>query len=89
MKISFDIECEPEEVRRLMGLPDVSPMNEALVDRLKTRVEKGFSPEDLDGLVRSMITGAGAGVSELQKMLWAGMKSATSRKDSKGGAGED
>lgn len=77
MKITFDIDCTPEEARRLMGLPDVSPVNDALVAQLSKRVEKGFDPKDMDILIRTMVTGAGAGMSELQKMIWSGVKTAT------------
>ena len=73
MKITFDIDCTPEEARRLMGLPDVSPVNDALVDALKKRVEKGFDPKDMDTLMRTIITGAGAGMSEMQKMIWSAL----------------
>ena len=37
MKVSFDIDCTPEEARRMLGLPDVTPVNEALVAELTKR----------------------------------------------------
>jgi hypothetical protein len=33
MKFTVNVECSPEEARRFMGLPDVTPINEALVAR--------------------------------------------------------
>ncbi len=31
MKFTVNVECSPEEARRFMGLPDVTPINEQLV----------------------------------------------------------
>ncbi len=38
MKITVNIECTPEEARRFLGLPDLAPMQEAVVARLQERV---------------------------------------------------
>lgn len=76
MKITIDVDCTPEEVRRVFGLPDVTPVNEALMAQVTKRVEKGFSPEDMDKLVKMWMGGAQAGLGELQKGLWSVLKSA-------------
>jgi hypothetical protein len=51
MKVKMEFDVTPEETRRLLGLPDVSPVNDLLVERLRDQVEKG-----LDGtLLRNMM----------------------------------
>ena len=82
MKITIDVDCSPEEVRRVFGLPDVTPINEALMAQVTKRIESGFSAEDIDKLVRLWMGGAQAGFGELQKGLWSILKQA-------GGKGND
>ena len=75
MKFTVNVECSPEEARRFMGLPDVTPINEKLVDEMGKRMEKNLalmSPETMmsswmsvgtqaqDAFVNMMTTAAGA-----------------------------
>ena len=39
MKFTVNVECTPEEARRFMGLPDVTPINETLVEEMGKRME--------------------------------------------------
>lgn len=61
MKITFDIDCTPQEARSFMGLPDVTGVNETIVSELERRTK-----ENLDTLAdpqafwdRAMATGTG------------------------------
>src|SRR3546814_2450267 len=38
MKIHVDIDCTPEEARVFLGLPDVGPLQEALMAELQSRM---------------------------------------------------
>jgi hypothetical protein len=54
MKISVDIDCTPEEARRFMGLPDMAPVHNVYLDRLKTTLESGgVSPDTVQSLVKN------------------------------------
>ena len=35
MKMNITVECTPEEARAFLGLPDITPVNEALVNSVK------------------------------------------------------
>ena len=37
MKVTVDIDCTPEEARRFMGLPDLSEVHAAYVDKMLAR----------------------------------------------------
>ena len=78
MKFTVNVECSPEEARRFMGLPDVTPINEAVVAEMGKRMEaniKLMSPDTMmnawmsvgtqaqDAFVRMMTSAAGAGAS--------------------------
>lgn len=50
MKIKVEIDCTPVEARAFLGLPDVSPLNEALVVEMQRRMEENIAalqPEEL------------------------------------------
>ena len=53
MKISVDVDCTPEEARRFMGLPDLSPVHEAYVEKMKRNVDEGVSSDTLTSLMQS------------------------------------
>ena len=38
MKISINIDCTPAEARQYMGLPDVAPMQEAMLKEMQERM---------------------------------------------------
>ncbi|HEY8573589.1 DUF6489 family protein [Phenylobacterium sp.] len=49
MKMTIEVDCTPEEARRFMGLPDITPLNEHLVGEMQKRVDANISllnPED-------------------------------------------
>lgn len=51
MKVNVEIDCTPLEARQLFGLPDVGPMQTAVMDQLQhqmtSNIEKMISPESL------------------------------------------
>lgn len=52
MKISVDIDCTPEEARRFMGLPDMAPVHDVYLNRLKSTMDTGMSPDVVAQVVR-------------------------------------
>ena len=67
MKISFDIDCNPEEVRRFLGLPDVTPVNEAFVEELAKRAGDMAQEMDAGKLMEQWISAGVQGVGDIQK----------------------
>ena len=53
MKISFDVECTPEEARRFMGLPDLTPVHEAYISRMTKAVGEGMTADTVTDMMRS------------------------------------
>jgi len=73
MQITINIDCTPEEARTFFGLPDVRPLNEAMMDEMKRRIEKGFDAEDVDRMIKLWMGGANTGLGEFQKAMWGMM----------------
>lgn len=53
MNINVSIDCTPEEARRFMGLPDMAPIHELYLSKLRETVTEGASPEFMEKLVRT------------------------------------
>ncbi|GHF15560.1 hypothetical protein GCM10017044_07160 [Kordiimonas sediminis] len=75
MKITINVDCTPEEVRKTMGLPDVTELNDQLIEAMKDRMANGFSPEEMDKLMRTWIAGTGTSIGEMQKAFFSMMGS--------------
>ncbi len=46
MKITFDIDCTPEEARAFLGLPDVRPMQDRLMQDVQNRLAANLKTMD-------------------------------------------
>lgn len=69
MKVKMEFDVTPEETRRLLGLPDVSPVNDLLVERLRDQVEKGLDGTMLRNMMQSVIKGGAQGLDAYQTLL--------------------
>ena len=62
MKFNIDVDCTPEEVRRLVGLPDLTGVHEVYLNQMKTVMTKGLTPDMVEGMVRNWVPMGGQGV---------------------------
>jgi hypothetical protein len=69
MKISVDVECTPEEARRLMGLPDFSSVHEIYLEKMRRTIEDGITPDALEGMMRSWSPMGEAGMNMWRQMI--------------------
>lgn len=73
MKVKFDIECTPEEARRFLGLPDVVPMQEALMKEIEAKMQDNIRNLDPETMVKTWLPATIQGWGEMQKMFWGQM----------------
>jgi hypothetical protein len=64
MKVNFDIECTPEEARKFLGLPDVAPMQEKLMQELQERLEENIRAVSVEDLIRTWMPAAMQGMGQ-------------------------
>ena len=80
MKMTIEVDCTPEEARRFMGLPDVSALNEHLVNEMKGRIDANMAMISPDELVKNWMSfGAGA-QEQFRKLMEVGLTAASARK---------
>ncbi len=81
MKISVDIDCTPEEARAFLGLPDVAPLQKAVMEDVQKRVMDNLSAMDPETLISTWIPAGMQGFEQMQKMFWSQMTAGTKPKD--------
>ncbi len=79
MKITFDVDCTPEEARIFFGLPEVKPMQDALLKKIEDRMAANLDAMSPEALLRTWLPAGVQGMEQLQKMFWAGLQTARSR----------
>lgn len=83
MKINIDIECTPQEARAFLGLPDVAPMQEAMMKELQERLVQALSSADPESLMRTWLPAGMQGLEAMQKMFWNAASGSTGGKAEK------
>ena len=73
MKVKFDIECTPEEARAFFGLPDVGPMQEALMKEMETQLAENIRSLDPETMLKTWLPASIEGWGNVQKMFWSQM----------------
>ena len=68
MKVTVDFDCTPEEARRFMGLPDLTPVHEIYIERMKRAVTEGVTPEYFTDMMRNW-----GPMSETAQTMWRAM----------------
>lgn len=75
MQVKVDVEITPEEVRRLMGLPDVHGFQQEIMDRIKQQMLAGVEGYDPLTLFRPFLEQTASSMESFQK-LFGGLMSA-------------
>jgi uncharacterized protein DUF6489 len=68
MKINVEVDCTPEEARRAVGLPDLTPLHDRYIAMMTETMEKGGSPELFETMTRAWVPMGEAGMN-----LWRGL----------------
>jgi hypothetical protein len=56
MKVNVEIDCTPLEARQFIGLPDVSPMQVAVMDKLQQQMMANIETVTPEALMKSWFT---------------------------------
>ena len=71
MKVHIEMDMTPEEARTFMGLPDIQPMQQKMMDEMQARMKAAFDANDPEGMVRAWLPLGGADTfQKFQKAMW-------------------
>lgn len=76
MKITIDIDCTPEEARTFLGLPDIRPMQDALIKQIQDQMSTSLHAMEPEALLKTWMPAGMQGVEQIQKMFWNQMAAA-------------
>ena len=76
MKIHMDVDLTPDEARTLFGLPDVKPMQKALMADMEARMKKALTAMEPDALLKMWLPASLQSLEQWQKFIWSRMTSA-------------
>jgi hypothetical protein len=56
MKVNIEIDCTPQEARQFFGLPDLAPMQTAVMDKLQQQMLSNIEKMNPEALMQSWFT---------------------------------
>jgi len=73
MKLKFEIDCTPEELRNFFGLPEVKPMQDRLMAELEEKLRANLNALDPETMMKTWLPAGMKGLEQLQEMFFAQM----------------
>ena len=72
MKVTINIDCTPQEARAYMGLPDLTPINEMMVEEMRTQMAANMAKLQPEEMFRSWMSLGGQAQEQFMKRLSGG-----------------
>jgi hypothetical protein len=73
MKVTFDIDCTPDEARAFFGLPDVKPMQEKLLNQVQERLSATLKAMEPDAILQTWLPATIKGIEQFQEIFLSRM----------------
>jgi hypothetical protein len=77
MKITVDIDCTPDEARAFFGLPNVQPMQDAMMKKIEERTMAGLDAMTPEALLNQWLPAGVQGFEQLQSLFWQSLQGKT------------
>jgi hypothetical protein len=55
MKVTVEVDCTPEEARRFLGLPDVAPLQQVIMEKLQQRIQSAVDATTPEALLKAWL----------------------------------
>lgn len=83
MQIKITVDATPEEIRRFFGLPDVGPLQEEMLERVREKIKAGEAGFDPLALMQPYLAPNMSSLEAMQKAFWESFSSAPGGESSK------
>ncbi len=80
MKVNIEIDMTPEEARKMMGLPDVTKLQDKMLAEMERRMKTALDTSDPQAMLKAWMPMGGQGFEEFQRFLWDSAKKASGGK---------
>ena len=71
MKVNIEVDMTPAEARAFLGLPDVTPLNERLVQEVQNRIDANVAMLQPEELLKSWMSFGGQAQEQFFKLMGA------------------
>lgn len=78
MIISVNVDCTPEELRAFLGLPDVAPMQKAVMAEMEKRMLESMEKLNPTAMMREWFTPSGTMQQAMMNLFQAGRMQSSS-----------
>ena len=75
MQFQINITCTPEEARQFFGVPDMVPMQQALMEQINVKLSEGIKTMEPEALMQTWAPAMFQGWSDMQQNFWKQMSS--------------
>jgi len=86
MKIKLDLDATPQELRAFLGLPDVQPLQQEMMEQVREKMMQGISGFDPATVMKPFLPEQLQSVESWQKFMWDAFRASAG---SSGPADED
>lgn len=80
MNVKIEIDCTPVEARAFLGLPNVEPLNDHLVEEMKKRMDANMSALQPDELMKTWTAFGMQAQDQFRQLMTAAATGATGPK---------
>jgi hypothetical protein len=80
MKVNIELDMTPEEARKLMGLPDLTKLQDKMLAEMEKRMKTALDTSDPQAMLKAWMPMGGQGFEEFQRFLWDSAKKASGGK---------
>ena len=74
MKVNVEVDCTPSEARAFLGLPDVTPLNDAMVAEMQKRMQANVAAMQPDELMKTWTSFGLQAQDQFRRMMDAAVK---------------
>ena len=76
MKVTMEVDCTPSEARRFLGLPDLEPIQQAVMKRLEEQILEQAAQLSPEGLLKSWLSAGTLTAGTMHDLVSGAMKQA-------------
>ena len=70
MKITIDIDCSPQEARDFLGLPNVAPVQEAVMGDIQDKLRDFVQSASPEAMMQTWLPTGVKDLEDLQRAFW-------------------
>ena len=68
MKVNVEVTCTPEEARAFMGLPDIKPMQDRIMNEIEERLRNSLGSMNPETIFKTCLPASMQGMDQMQQM---------------------